>query len=411
MQSVHVLGVGMTPLGKFPNLSVKDLTRTAVELALNDAACATADVDAVWFSNTRQGFMEGQNGIRGECALFPLGFQGLPIVNVENACASGSTAMREALAHIRAGMCDVALVVGADKMYFPELKDRMFRAFLGGTDVHEIEATRQRLLAIAGEGARAPSDVAQFSFFMEMYASFAQLHMRLYGTTDRQIALAAAKNHNHSTLNPLSQYRHAMTVEQVLSDPMVVPPLTRAMCAPISDGAAAVVVCSERGLHRLGGSSRAVRLRAISLATARDRKERNFDGHIGAVAAASAYEEAGIGPKDVGVAEVHDACSFAEILQSENLGFCSRGDGGRFVESGHSALGGKLPINPSGGLVSKGHPVGATGLIQLHELVTQLRSEAGARQVPGVRVAVAENGGGFLGVEEAVTTVTVLSKD
>jgi len=407
---VYIVGIAMTRLGKFPARSVKDLTGEAVLGALADARCGLSDIGAAWFSNTRQGMMEGQNAIRGQCALRPLGFGGIPITNVENACASASTGLREAYAHLRAGTCDVALVAGADKMFFPEQKEQMFRAFLGGADVHLLDATCAWLAEIgrgAGPGEPPAEGVSVHSFFMDYYAAMARMHMRLFGTTERQIAAAAAKNHFHSTLNPLSQYRDEMSVEQVLADQPVKWPLTRSMCAPISDGAAAAVVCHARALHRFDGA-RAVRVAGIALASSSDRDAEDYERHVGRVAALQAYEAAGVGPADIDVAEVHDACSFAEIVQTENMGFCERGAGGPLAERGETRLGGRIPVNPSGGLVSKGHPVGATGLVQIHELVTQLRAEAGKRQVEGARLALAENGGGFWGVEEAATTVTIL---
>jgi acetyl-CoA acyltransferase len=407
---VYIVGIAMTRLGKFPARSVKDLTREAVDGALADARCGASDIQAAWFSNTRQGMMEGQNVIRGQCALRPLGFGGIPISNVENACASASTGLREAYAHLRAGMCDVALVAGADKMFFPDQKEQMFRAFLGGTDVHLLDSTCAWLAEIGrGAGSEDPAGeaVSAHSFFMDYYAAMARMHMRLFGTTERQIAAAAAKNHFHSTLNPLSQYRDDMSVDQVLADHAVKWPLTRSMCAPISDGAAAAVLCHARALHRFK-RTRAVRVASIVLVSSSDRDAEDYDHHIGRVAALQAYEAAGVGPTDIDVAEVHDACSFAEIVQTENMGFCERGAGGPLAERGDTRLGGRIPVNPSGGLVSKGHPVGATGLIQVHELVTQLRADAGARQVEGARMALAENGGGLWGVEEAATTVTLL---
>jgi len=406
MNATHVVGIGATALGKFPERSVKDLTRAAVSAALEDAGLAIAQVEAAWFSNTRQGLLEGQNGIRGQCALRSMGFEGIPIANIENACASGSTALREALAHIRAGMCDIALVIGAEKMFYPEQRQAMFNAFMGGTDIHLLAELQREINPV--EAGDSP---ATRSIFMDIYAHTARVHMQRFGTTERQIAHAAAKNHYHSTFNPLSQYQGDMSVEQVLADRLICAPLTRAMCAPISDGAAAVVLCSERKLDQLGLRKRAVRVAGLALKSGSQRPLDEFAGHIGRMAANTAYEEAAIGPADVCLAEVHDACSFAEILQVENLGFCPPGGGGELTERGETTLGGRIPVNPSGGLVSKGHPVGATGILQWFELVTQLRGEAGPRQVAGARVAVAENGGGFWGVEEAATTVSVLIKD
>jgi acetyl-CoA acetyltransferase len=242
---------------------------------------------------------------------------------------------------------------------------------------------------------------------MDVYASLAKFHMRTYGTTQEQIALIAAKNHRHSTLNPLAQYQRDITVEEVMRARVIAWPLTLPMCAAIGDGASAVVVCGRLALDRFEGS-RAVRVRASTLCGSSDRPAEDLARHVGRIAALKAYEEAGIGPEDISVAEVHDATSFGEIQQTENLGLCPIGEGGRFAATGATSLGGRVPVNPSGGLVSKGHPVGATGLAQVHELVTQLRGEAGARQVEGARLAIAENGGGFYGVEEAVACVTIL---
>ncbi|MCA8868448.1 MAG: thiolase family protein [Rhodobacteraceae bacterium] len=408
-EQVYIVGINMTRLGKFPDHSVKDLTAEAVNGALADAGCGVDDIDAAWFSNTRQGILEGQNTIRGQCALRPMGFGGIPIVNIENACASSSTALRDAVAHIRAGMCDVALIAGAERMFYPDKKAEMLRAFEGGSDIHLLDDSRRWLAGIGREmlpEGETDSD-GQHSFFMDYYAAVSRLHMQLYGTTQRQIAAAAAKNHFHSTMNPLAQYRRDMTIDEVLADQAIRYPLTRAMCAPISDGGAAAIICSARALGRFD-KSRAIRVRATALASGSDRDGTNFDGHIGQVAASSAYEQAGVGPEAMDVAEVHDACSFAEILQTENLGFFPRGEGGVHAERGATRLGGRIPVNPSGGLVSKGHPVGATGIIQIHELVAQLRGGAGARQVEGAHLAIAENGGGFWGVEEAATTVTIL---
>jgi acetyl-CoA acetyltransferase len=393
---VFIAGVGMTALGKFPQLSVKQLTRTAVEAALHDAGLQVADIEGAWFSNSRQGQMEGQNSIRGQCALRSMGFESIPIVNVENACCSSSTGLNQAFAAVKAGLIDVGLVVGTEKMFYPEKKELMLQAFRGGWDVHD-EANTQRLMLSLGEGVAVPpealADTGARSIFMDIYASLARQHMRLYGTTQAQIACVAAKNHWHSTKNPLAQYQEDMSVEQVLADRLISWPLTRAMCAPLSDGSAALVVCSEKALRRVD-RTRSVRVLASALVSGSSRAPDDLSRHLGRIAAGRAYEQAGIAPGDVDVAEVHDATAFAEILHVENLGFCEPGAGGQMAEKG----------------VSKGHPIAATGAIQLHELVTQLRGEAGARQVPNARIAAAENGGGFFGAEEAATVVTLLAR-
>lgn len=409
---VFIIGIGSTALGRHPDKSVKDLTREAVDLALADAGCKLADVEAAWFSNTRQGIMENQNTIRGQCALRAMGFETIPIVNVENACASSSTGLNQAFAQIKAGLCQVALVVGAEKMFYPDQKELMFKAFMGGWDVHDMENSKKVLLSL-GEGLPLPpeaqADTGQHSVFMDIYASLARQHMRMHGTTPRQIAAAASKSHFHATMNPLAQYRFDMSVDAILEDKLVAWPLTRAMCAPISDGAAALVVCSEEALMRFG-HNRAVEVLATALVSGSNRAHGDLTRHIGRVAAERAFAQAGIGPGDISVAEVHDASAYAEILQTENLGLCPPGDGGPLAERGETRLGGRIPVNTSGGLVSKGHPIGATGAIQIHELVMQLRGEAGARQVENARFAAAENGGGFFGVEEAATVVTILGR-
>ena len=234
--------------------------------------------------------------------------------------------------------------------------------------------------------------------------------MRLYGTTVRQLATVSSKNHWHSTFNSLAQYQTAMTVEEVLSARRVSWPLTVPMCSPISDGAAAAILCHKSALPRFD-ASRAIRLRSSSLASGGDRGVDEHKQHVSHRAANRAYELAGIGPDEISVAEVHDASAVGEIIQSENLNFCDFGEGGVLAERGETKLGGRIPINPSGGLESKGHPIGATGLGQIFELVTQLRGEAGSRQVENARVAIAENGGGFHRFEEASACVTILSRD
>ena len=412
MTDVYIVGVGMTPLGKFPDKSVKDLTRVAVTEALGDASCALGDIEAAWFANTRQAMMEGQNTIRGQCALRSMGFEGIPIANVENACASSSTGLVQAFAYLKAGLGEIALVVGADKMFFPEKREETFRAFIGGTDIYTLDETRARLAHI-GDGVMPKQfegkDTGEHSFFMDIYAAMARFHMKTFGTTVEQIAMVASKNHFHSTMNPLSQYRTDMSVDAVLNDRLISWPFTRAMCAPISDGAGALVLCSGDALDRFD-RKRAVKVLGTALVSGVDREPGDLARHIGRRAALKAYEMAGCGPDDMDVAEVHDASAFAEIQQIENLGFCDMGGGGPLTESGATKLGGRIPVNTSGGLESKGHPIGATGAIQIHELVTQLRGEAGQRQVEGAKRAVAENGGGFYGVEEAATVVTVLAR-
>lgn len=413
MSAIFVAGVGMTPFGRHLDKSLKQLTAWAVDDALKDAGCERSQLGAAFFGNAAQGHMQGQHYIRGQVALLPAGIQGIPIVNVENACATASTAFHLAVNHLRAGASDVALAVGAEKMYSPD-KAKMFAAFDSGWDVETAKANAEKLIQL-GAGVEPPPGSTSnkpYSLFMEVYAAICRFHMREYGLTQRQLAIIAAKNHTHSVHNERAQYRDAMTVEEILAGAPITYPLTLPMCSPISDGAAAAIVCTEGGLTRLGlDRKRAVRVRASVLRSGTAREAGDLARHITRLAADQAYAQAGLGPKDVHVAEVHDASSMGEVLQAENLGFCPVGDGGELAESGATTLGGRVPINPSGGLESKGHPVGATGLGQIFELVSQLRGECGPRQVEGARVAIQENGGGLWGYEEAAAHVGIFSRD
>ena len=407
---IYIVGVGMTPCGKFLHKSVKDLTREAVELALQDAGANKQSVQAAYFANAGQSAIEGQYMVGGQIALREMGIGGIPVTNVENACASASTALHQAWVYLRAGMADVALAVGAEKLYHHD-KSKSFEVFNGAWDIDNVDASTQALLAM-GEGVDPPDGVQTHadvrSVFMDIYAALAKHHMKRNGTTERQIAAVAAKNHQHSTANSLSQYRTSMTTDEVLAARMISWPLTLPMCAPISDGSAAALLVRGEVLSKYD-RSRAIRIDASVLASGSDRDFDNLQQHVCHRAAKQAYEQAGIDPQDVAVAEVHDATAFAEILQTENLCLCEPGQGGWLAESGDTTLGGRIPVNPSGGLESKGHPIGATGLGQIYELVTQLRGDAGDRQVPGARVGIAENGGGFQGAEEAAACITILS--
>ena len=410
---IFVVGIGMTPFGRHPGLDVKVLARAAVGAALEDAALAPTAIEAAYFANATQGHMEGQHMVRGEIALRSMGIGGIPVINVENACASGSTALQLAVTALKAGDADIALAVGAEKMVSTD-RERMFSVFDGAWDVAEHEAIAAALLAL-GDGVEPPPRTRSdkpYSVFMDVYAAFARFHMRRFGTTQRQLAAVAAKNHAHSVANPLSQYRKSFSIEEVLAAPPITYPLTLPMCSPVSDGAAAAIVATAAGLKRHGiDPARAVRVLAVALQTGSDRAAADVHLHVSALAAARAYDAAGVGPREVDVAEVHDATAMGEIIQVENLGFCAFGDGGSLAERGETAIGGRVPVNTSGGLESKGHPIGATGLGQVHELVTQLRGEAGTRQVAGARTAIAENGGGLHGIEEAVACVTILQRD
>jgi len=412
MSDLFVAGVGMTRFGRHPDKSVYDLASEAVRIALEDAGAIGSDVQAVYWGGATQGALQGQHCVPGPIAAWRMGIEGVPVFSVENACASGSSAFHLAVQSVRAGECEIALAIGAEKMNIAD-KARMFGVFDSGWDVETVEKNKATLLAMGAAVQPPPGTTSEkpYSIFMDVYAAFCRQHMDRYGTTQRQIAAVAAKNHTHSVHNPLSQFREAMTVEQILAAPPITYPLTLPMCSPISDGGAAVLVCSEEGLKRLRGRrARAVRVLSSVVLTGIAHDVSQRERGIGYRAALRAYERAGVGPGEVGVAEVHDATAMGELLNAEALMLVPFGMSGPAAERGEFSIGGRVPINPSGGLESKGHPIGATGLGQIHELVTQLRGEAGARQVEGVRIAAHENGGGLIGTEEAVVAVNIFAK-
>jgi len=401
---VWVAGVGMTAFGVRPEASVKDLTRDAVTEALSDAGAELGDVEAAYFGNTCQGVLEGQVVVAGQMALRSMGFERIPVVNVENACATGATALHQAVLHVRSGAGDVVLAVGAEKLNIGD-GQKSLSVFDGGVDVNDLAGVRSVLTELGGE---IPDSGRPHSMFMDIYAALARAHMDAFGTNQRQLALIAEKNHAHAVHNPLAHFRKEMSATEILAARPVAGPLTVPMCAPLTDGAAAVVVCNSAGLRRLG-ARRPVRVLATVVRTGTVRPLSAWDRSVSRLAAQDAYEQAGVGPDDVSVAEVHDASAFGELLQTELLGFCEIGSGGKLAESGATRLGGLLPVNPSGGLESKGHPMGASGLAQIYELAHQLRGNCGVRQVPDARIALAENGGGWYGSEEAVAAITILS--
>ncbi|MEU6662111.1 thiolase family protein [Streptomyces sp. NPDC046821] len=409
---IYVVGVAMTRFGPLADATVKTLTAEAMQSVIDDVGCELDVIETAFFSNAVQGMVEGQGSAPGQFALHEAGLTGLPVINVENACASGATALWLAGNHVRSGSADVVLAIGAEKMSFsdPERRGKVGDAFLGGLDVEKPDETLAYLQSL-GAGIDGPSGEGRRSAMMDLYAAICRAHMKRFGTTREQLALIASKNHDHAALNDKCHYRDPMTPEQVLASRPLGYPLTVPMCSPLSDGAAAAIVCNQAGLEKMSPETRAraMRISACELRSAVGRPWDDLDRHVIRRAALAAYDKAGITPEQVDLAEVHDAAAFGELFASELLGFAPYGGGGALAESGATRLGGRIPINTSGGLESRGHPIGATGLAQVYELVTQLRGEAGDRQVDGARVAVQENGGAFLGVEEAVAVVTVLS--
>lgn len=405
-----VAGVGMTHFGRHLDRTLKGLAGEAVTAALGDAGLEGGDLQAAWMGNAAAGVVTGQEMIRGQVALRSIGIGRIPVVNVENACASSSTALHQAAAMVSAGLYDIVLACGYEKLFHAD-KSRSMGAFSSAVDVEDPEGAFKVLRAMAaaaGESFDATGAGENRSVFMDIYSLMARQHMKRYGTTREHFAMVAAKNSFHGSLNPRAQYRDELTVQQVLEARTIVEPLTLPMCSPIGDGAAAVVLVSERKARELG-LVRPVRILASALVSGWD-FEREGES-VGALAAQQAYAEAGVGPRDLSCVELHDASAPSEIVACEYLGLCAVGEGARLLESGATRLGGRLPVNTSGGLLRKGHPVGATGCAQVVELTEQLQERCGPRQVEGARLALAHNGGGAIGLDAAATVVTILARE
>jgi len=398
-----IVGTGMTHFGKHGDRSMRSLAEEAVGAALADAGLTPADVGMVFHANATAGILHGQEMIRGQATLRETGLLGLPIVNVENACASASTAFSLAVMAVRSGTVDVALAVGTEKLTHPD-KLRSLTAIATAVDLQAEPETAALIGAVLlGSGAEIGSGSG--SKFMDIYAERAQAYMARSGATARDFAVIAAKNQSNGALNPKAQYQKVVTADDVLASRPISGPLTLLMCSPIGDGSAAVVVCSSDYAQRLAVP--AVGVEAVALLSGTD----HAPGEAGAIprAVARAYEQAGLGPDDVDVVELHDAAAPGELWGYEDLQLCGPGEGPKLLASGDTHLGGRVPVNPSGGLLARGHPIGATGCAQLVELADQLRGRAGPRQVPGARIALAQNAGGSLGLDEASAVVSILS--
>ncbi len=380
MERIYVIGAGMTTFGPQPDVEVHELARRAVWEAIGSSGLAPG------IFRERPTVAFGGHAYQGPCfaqkTLMKIGLQGLPMVNVENACASGSTAVIGAAAMIRAGEAELAIATGAEKLTRPG----------GGF-----------LPIVADDLESAMGRVMPAAFAMQ-----AQLHMQRHGTTREQMARVAVKNRRHGALNPRCHFKEEVTVEQVLASPSIAEPLTRLSCCPVSDGAAAVVLAGERAVRALGLVPRVelighalVSGERTSYGIVDDRSEMSIR------AARLAYERAGVGPQDVDLCEMHDPFTIAEVMHVEDLGFCAPGEGGAYIESGRASIGGGgVAVSPSGGLMSKGHPLGATGVAQVAEMFWQLRGEAGARQVPGARIGLTHTvGGGVTKLEAGASAV------
>ncbi len=407
--NAYIAGVGMTQFGKHLERGLKSIGAGSIEAALKDAGVEKSDVQAAWVGNAAAGLVTGQECIRGEVILRGIGMGKLPVVNVENACASGSTAFNQAAAMVSAGLYDCVLAVGAEKLYHQD-KAKSFAAFSGGIDVEnraEIMAALKKNAEATGAKKASGGAGKNRSMFMDIYASGARAHMKAYGTTVEQFAEVSAKNSFHGSMNPRAQFREALTIDEVLGSPMIAEPLTRPMCSPIGDGSASVVIVSEKKAKEMGLQNP---VKAVTSVLHSGWDHEPGEEGVSEFCTRTAYEEAGVGPGDLSVIELHDATAPAEVMTYESLGICGKGEGGRLISDGVTKLGGRLPVNTSGGLLRKGHPVGATGIAQIVELTEQLQGRSGDRQVEGAKIGLAHNGGGSIGTDAAAMCVTILSR-
>ncbi len=361
MSDVYVVGVDMIKFGRFPDRTVPQIGAESALLALDDAGLTIQDMQALYCGNLGQA-----NAMVGQRILQEIGQTGVAVVNCANACATGATAFREAWMSIKAGVYDCVLAVGVEQMG---------KGLLGG----------------AGGGAGIPKEGLLGSGTMPaVFAEAGMEHARHYGTTFEQFAKVSVKNHHHSTLNPTAMYQIETPLETVMNAEMISYPNTKLMCSVNVDGSAAAVLVSEKKAKELG-MQRAVRIKASVLAsdpfTDRDLVMPDVNA-VTRIAAKQAYEMAGLGADDIDLVELHDCFATAEILHYENLGLCADGEAGRMIDDGEVALGGRVPVNVSGGLLSKGHPLGATGIANIYEVCTHLRGEAGGRQVEGARIGL-----------------------
>lgn len=389
MSGVFITGAAMTRFGKHLEQSSRELVEEAVSAALEDAGLQPSDIGACYVGNAVSGLMNGQESIRGQVVLRNTGLLGVPIVNVENACASSSTALHLGRQAVASGELDSVLVVGYEKLYDQD-RQKSFRAFNSSMDLDEM---RQRFPE-GGQGR---------SVFMDLYASFAGSDpSQAADRTDVEaLGMVSVKNHHHGALNPLSQFREEVSLEEVLASRKIAGALTLLMCSPLSDGAAALVLSSSRPRGR-----NAVRVAASVLVSGRGDDRSKQDAVARAVT--TAYDRAGLGPADLDVVELHDATAIAELQLYAELQLCRPGEAARLVLDRETWLGGRLPVNPSGGLLARGHPIGATGAAQVVELTWQLQGRCGARQVPDAKVALAQNAGGWVGTDAAACAVHVL---
>ncbi len=359
-----VAGVAMTRFGKHMDKSLKQLGGEPVLEAVKDAGVELADIEAAYVGNCAAGTVTGQESIRGQVILSSIGLGRIPIINIENACGSSSTALNQACMMVSAGYYDVVLVLGVEKL-FHEDKVITFAAFSGAVDIEERDAMMAEITAGQSEGSGTNR-----SMFADFYGVMARDHMQQYGSTPEHFAMVSAKNSFHGSLNPNAQFLNEMTVEEVLAQPMIVEPLTRPMICPVADGGAAAIIVSERKARELG-IQHPVRIVSSVVHSYYDHPA-GAEENVNSLCIDEAYDEAGVSPEDLDVVELHDSSAPCEILLYESLHLCPPGESVKLLEDGETKLGGRTPVNTSGGLLRKGHPVGATGISQILELTLQL---------------------------------------
>ena len=386
---ILIAGIGITNFGKFIDKTVRNLAEEAVNKALQDARIQSRDVEIIFFGNATSGLITGQEMIRGQAALRNCGFGNTPIVNVENACASSSTAFYLAHNAIKSGAVEIALVVGAEKMTHHDKKVSM-GAFSAAVDLEEP------VPSYIGKGSG--------SIFMDIYAEKTRKFMKERNATPEDFARVVVKSRIAGSLNPIAQFKEQTTIEEVLSARKISDPLTLPMCSAIGDGAAAIVLMSDRIASKLS-IPKPVWVGSTVLISGDDLSD---SIPCASKVSLKVFNSAGVSPSDVHVVELHDATAPAELMHYENLMLCGPGESISLIRSGDTNINGRVSVNPSGGLLSRGHPIGATGAAQLVELTSQLRGTAGKRQRVGARVGLAENNGGQIGSDAAVASATII---
>jgi len=407
MRDVAIVGVGMIRFGRHPEKGIKDLVRESVEDALRDAGIDARSIEAAYVGSAVPGIMTGQEQIKAQVTLSAMGIDTIPMYNVENACASSSTALHLGWTAVGAGLYDCVLVSGFEKLYDPD-KLKSFMAL--GTAVDVENAVKFLEEFQARQGARekiiAEGSGQNRSVFMDMYAYYTRTYMERFGLTQEHFAKLSVKSHRNGARNPHAMYQKEVTLEEVLRSGDVAFPLTRMMCSPVCDGAAAAILCSREKAAQI--TTHPVWIRGSVIGSGRISYD--LGDTLTSRLGPRAFEASGIGPGEIDVIEVHDATSPSEIITLIELGLCPGEQAPRWIDEGELEATGRLPTNTSGGLASKGHPIGATGMGQVHEVTLQLRGQAGRRQVASARAAMTHNGGGILGADAAAMAIHTFSK-